>query len=327
MSCAVCNRAVNRNTDLKVYCAICKLVSHATCVNLTESDVEFLSENSSAFLCVKCANDKKIADRQTGINSSFAESQSSTPKIATKDKGSNKISNLNSNNITIDQIYNMLIELKTMLTKSDENVKNLSTDLTTRVTNLEELVSKITSISNENNDLKIKLDNMQIKMDKLECVLNKKCLEFRGLPNNDTVKNSPVESVKKLLDLGLGINNINEKEIIKDCWYNKKKNIIARFSDYSFVNTILKQKKLYRNNLNTKAIFDTAKSTNIYINELMSTNQKMLLYEAKELNKIKKLNYQFVWFSYGSVKMRTHENAKDHIKIECLNDLKKLLNE
>lgn len=57
MSCSECNKVVNRNTDLKVYCAICRLVFHAICVNLNESDVEFLNENNG-FFCNACVKEK-----------------------------------------------------------------------------------------------------------------------------------------------------------------------------------------------------------------------------------------------------------------------------
>lgn len=329
MPCSVCNKAINRNS-LKVCCVTCKLVFHALCLNLTESEVEFLSDKS-AFICEKCINAKKLADRQTGINASFSNNQLSTPTAnssSENDEPLHKTSFGNeSNKITIEEVHILFLELKSMLNKTDENVNKLSVDLTAKVTNLEKLVtSKMGEIINENNIMKTKLSDMQIKIDKLDYVLNKKCLEFRGLP--ESVTKSPIESVKKVLNLGLKIDNINnEQEIINECWLNKKKNIVVRFSDYSFVNKILKLKKSCRENLNTKTIFATAKSTNVYVNEIMSLNQKKLLYEAKEFNKKNELNYKFIWFSYGSVKMRKSETADDHIKIECLSDLKKLIND
>lgn len=344
MSCSVCFKTINRKSDLKVSCCTCHLLFHSVCVNLLEEDVAFHNEKNN-YICVVCVRIKKNADHTTGINTSLTN----TDEVLKSPKGSTtRIASMPQADVTIatkdcldlSDINATLKEFNLILQETRKTVSNLNMNITSQITKLESRFTSFESTVNlrfdelenryslklnslekkyevvlqENNILKSNLLKLRSSTDHLENFTKQAYLEFDGIPatNTSTARANIITIIQNGLNLSLS------DEQILDCVKIKTGKYLVQFSNIDNKQKILKRSKENRsNNLNSKTLFNTDGENKIYINECMSSNQKMLLYNAKKINRDKNLNYKYVWFSFGSVKMR----KKDGDVVVHINDI------
>ncbi|KAL3268772.1 hypothetical protein HHI36_007872 [Cryptolaemus montrouzieri] len=68
-TCPTCSKPLP-DKDLSLSCNSCMTSSHASCVNYTPSDIEFMKDNNGTFTCVICLTRFKLRSYSTSSNTS-----------------------------------------------------------------------------------------------------------------------------------------------------------------------------------------------------------------------------------------------------------------
>ncbi|KAL3287029.1 hypothetical protein HHI36_001515 [Cryptolaemus montrouzieri] len=68
-TCPMCSKPL-LDKDVSVSCNSCRTSFHASCVDYTPSDIEFMKDNSGTFTCAKCLTRSKLRSYSTASNTS-----------------------------------------------------------------------------------------------------------------------------------------------------------------------------------------------------------------------------------------------------------------
>ena len=171
-------------------------------------------------------------------------------------------------------------------------------------------------------------NNEELKVNELEQYDRRQNLIFEGVPQfqNENVTEI-ILSLASKLDVNLTANDISiaHRLPVKRPRLNSESNVTNRRHPGIIVRFISRQKRneMYSNRMQAKHISDfLVQGTNkLYVNENLTQRRKRLFWLAKQ--KVKELNYKFIWTSNGQIFIREDEKA-DSLPIRTEYDLDNL---
>ena len=160
------------------------------------------------------------------------------------------------------------------------------------------LHSKIASLEQENLDLKKRVEKLELSADNAEQYSRRNCLWISCVPeNNDEVTNNIVLDLATAIDADIKVEDIDRSHRLgkpksqdsSDVTPTRPRDIIVKFSTYRAM------QKVYKARARTKQ----RGYKGIFINEDLTKNRSLLLYEARRRFKSKQL--QGAWSSDGTI--------------------------
>lgn len=214
-----------------------------------------------------------------------------------------------------DKKFELLnIAINTIMSQNQE-IKNSVQDLTKQH---HELMSKITSIEQDNCDLKNRVETLENKLDYLENNTRSTCVEIRNLPKKSAEYECKQDLISITQNLGksLSLETDIQPSEIKDIYRSKTAAIVVDFTTThrkeSLISNYKKLNKSRRENkepqLNSEQLGFPGPPQAIFMSESLTSKAKRIFYVAREYVKNQKL--AAAWTSYGKVYIKTQEGAK-----------------
>lgn len=272
VKCSVCKVNI-ANKQLKIECSDCGGVSHANCVNLSKSDVEYILEEKQIWRCSSCSKSKR---ESMALETSLDEGKASMMEV---------ISMLNEAKEDRKRLENELGKsLNSCHEKIEENMKLIES----QTKRLEEYFNKTEQLTEENKSLKVRVNSLEEKIEDNEQYSRLNCVEIQGVPmeNNENI----IETVKKI---GMALDMPIKEEMVDACHRLRKRNdgkppaIIVKF-----VRRLDKQDMLHKRRVKrtlTTAQMGYPTTSPVYINESLTFLRAKIFAAAREIKKEKKL--------------------------------------
>ena len=178
------------------------------------------------------------------------------------------------------------------------------------------LHSKIASLEQENSNLKKRVEKLEISADNAEQYSRRNCLRISGVPeNNDEVTDNIVLDLATAIDADIKLEDIDRSHRLgkpksrdsSDDTPARPRDINIKFSTYRA------RQKVYK----ARALTKQRGYKGIFINEDLTKNRSLLLYEARRRFKSKQL--QGAWSSDGTILIKHFDNTV--VKITSVSQL------
>lgn len=312
--CGQCGIAVNRNNK-SISCCKCNLLFHINCIDIPSETVCEIQKGALLYCCNNCK-----------------QKTNNDVSIVQLNNDNNECNNLN------DKISDLICEVKKLKNKHHEvndSLKVNNTEINSVfekiLSGFDEIKKSLSVIAQHNEKISnLETQNLSLKSDNM--VLNKRLhyLERKYLSNYVELSNIPETKNENILDI---INKVHQhlevplsnNDIINAYRHKRKNNnrpstIVIKYSSEILRNKLLIANKL-KKSLNL-TILGFNQNTKIYVNELMTSLNKRLLYHVKVANK--KLKYKFVWCKNNSIFMRK-SNTSEIIKVSSMDSLNSII--
>ena len=178
------------------------------------------------------------------------------------------------------------------------------------------LHSKIASLEQENSDLKKRVEKLELSADNAEQYSRRNCLRISGVPgSNDEVTDNIVLDLTTATDADIKVEDIDRSHRLgnpksqesSDVTPTRPCDIIVKFSTYRA------RQKFYK----ARALTKQRNYKGIFINEDLTKNRSLFLYETRRRFKSKKL--QGAWSSNGTILIKHFDNIL--VKITSVSQL------
>lgn len=296
-NCGKCNGKLTAKSKM-IKCNICDTDYHHNCVNINEKLLVDHHSGNSIWLCDKCKS-KLILDE--------------TEKIACNVDCDDHMPSMAAVYKVVKEILEQQKSLNTSFIKFQEDMAKINNKVTLNEENI-----KLNMEKNADNSNKIRLVeeenlNLKVKLNDAEKVLNLNSLEITGIPEPNGKENLLVTI--RMLAMALGHNTFDTSML--DNYYrlrqpNNKSKIILKFVRKSDRDDFLQCRKIKRDfstAMLDKSLSSLVKQHNIiYINEILTQENKKLLKLSKEYKK--KHNIKFLWIKNGNIYMRRSEDSQ-----------------
>lgn len=322
----ICNVKVERN-DLKVRCSDCLKYFHAKCINIGQSDIDYMASNNKSFTCKSCSTKRR---KSIHLNPSGTTSKSLNPASST---------NISIANITALSTQSSASDTVTVINGNETEITNQL--LYKELSNLKSMVSNVLS---ELNTMRQEKDLMSKRIVILENKVNlyeqerkRNFIDIIGIP--DIQPNSAREKLFTLINIGLD-EQIRDDEI-EFCYVKQTKNtfsqilsdnnsaskitsniLCVKFSSFAAKERIMKKKSTCKNKLNAAIFGDKCGGNNIFINDTLTAYMRSLLTETRKMKL--QHQYKYLWVRNSSIYIRKNEGDKA-IKIKNFDDLDKII--
>lgn len=300
-----CGRKVERS-ETKIKCGDCNIYFHTSCVNLNDTDVDFMLKSKTIFRCDKCSvlRRKSISVSATFNGNNIPSNANITP--------AEKSVNPSSNEISLQDVYAEILQLK-----------QLNCDALLLINSLQEDKKKLQS----------RIDSLERTVNFLQNSRKRKYIEIVGVPE---VNNSnAIESVIKICSEALDINV--KKEDVDLCFVKKIKSnsssktstsvnnqnnyiniVCAKFKSMATKQNIMNKRIANKKKFNAGIFAKELARNKIFINDSLSPYTRSLL---KAANEFKTSNhYKYLWIRNSTILMRKLEGGPV-IKINSFEDL------
>lgn len=287
MSCTICNIKINRSADKLICVGKCRGTFHPHCVKIKEAQLVDMRLNGQI-------------DKWTCVNCSTA----------------------NSKKYSIDDIYIILQDLKSENINLVSSIQEIHNKFDQQAEVLNQLISKISTLEDENNKLREENCDLKLQMDDQEQYTRRNCLEIHGLPEVNG-ENITAEVIKIGRAIGINISS----DMIDNCHRlgRKGKNgntsairgVIVKFLRNFDKEHFLKNRKVKRALSSSELGFDV--SHTVYVNENLTQYRRSLMASVRKIRRDYKLSY--VWTKNGNIFVRERENSQI-INIKSEKDIK-----
>lgn len=300
--CKLCAKNITTKQQ-KIECRECKFWFHGNCVNLSADDISFLVGQNEVWRCDTCSVERRKSMRAE------SELSKSDPKITDVIELLQEMRVENK-----EQIKRLEADIGKSVETCHEKIDELTNTIQKHNETLKAFEDKFNEALQENSNLKIKVNDLEMRLDDMEQYSRSNTLEINGIVETE---NENVIDVVIAVGNGLGYPITND--MIDACHRvgqrepegRKRKNprgIIVKFTRRSVKEDLLKQRRVKRN-FNTKDIGISDRPAEvIYMNDSLTQRRRKILNEAKILKKEK--GFQFLWVRNGKILLRTEEGAK-----------------
>lgn len=305
-NCGKCLKPIRAIASIPaVTCMECNVQFHGRCVNLTNEDITFLSEQDQGWRCEPCS--------QTRRKSMKLESAS---------------------NVTYEDIFKMFREIKDDFNRVEKHLGS-SLDLChTEIAETKQLLSqqkeemtawmkKVEDLATENVSLRKRVAELEARQDETDQYSRRNTLEIQGIPyqkNEDVV--GIVKMVGRALDYPIDDMKIDACHRLRSRDASgKPPGIIVRMVRRIDAEGLL-QKRRVKRNLSTHDLGMTESLAQVvYVNESLSPARRRLLAAARQVKRDKA--YTYLWIRAGKIFLR--KNQGDPVKVlTAMDDLNKL---
>lgn len=231
---------------------------------------------------------------------------------------------------TFSKQQNKLFEdLKSSIQSIREQNVSLQKSVDMMSSKYDEFLSRISDLESERKQDKIKISQLEQKIESMERKSKVTGIEIRNIPKKSgETKESLSESVKglgKVLKIDLG--NLDIRDVYRINSKDGSNPIIAEFSSAIIKEKIISNVKTFNKSkpknekLNTSHLNYTGPNKPLFVSETLTQNTQKLFYLARHFQK--NFGYAFCWTSRGIVYLRKEEKSSQ-IKITTEEDLENL---
>lgn len=305
--CATCSSGINKQKPGISCAGRCKKAFHASCVKIPIEFLKLMDVPGHSWRCGDCADNSANI-----LNEDIPTTSGSNDLICIMKSIQDDLKNLNSK-------YDTLLESVTFCSDKLTNFENALTKLDGRVSTIEKIAKENMSMRN---DIKL-LSN---RVDQFEQYTRVNNLEIQGVPEK-TGENvyTIIETIGNTVGCKITRNDVDIAHRVSHMSPNNKtpKAIIVRFISRLRRDNFLAAAKNFRKTTNRKdpGIAVENISNKLFVNEHLTSKNKILLAKAK--NTAKDKEFKYVWTKYGRVFMRRNDTSAI-FKVNCETDLEKL---
>lgn len=304
--CASCLSLISRQKPSVSCHGRCKKSFHVSCAKIPTEFLKLLDIPGHSWRCQDC---KDIPDSYDSDN---------TPSSLDQDSLS-IMKSIKSDLTSLNSKYDALMEAITFCSGKMSDFENT-------LSKMEERVSGIEKLTKENALLKNDIKSISDRVNQLEQYTRINNIEIQGV-NEKSGENvyTILETIGDTIGCQVTRNDVDIAHRVSRLSSEDKrpKPIIARFISRLKRDAFLAAAKNYRRSLNKQepgiAIENVSKS--LYVNEHLTTKNKILLGKAKTTARDKQFKY--VWTRNGHVYMRRNDTS-GVFKVNCEADLGKL---
>lgn len=273
--CTVCNEQLASNGDY-ISCSNCKSTLHFQCASVTKATWKAKSAQlKSTWLCTDCRKPRKESDNQT-----------------TED---------------VSQMTSVLKEIKLELLNLNKKLNSLTESVNSSEKKIEDTLSIVTKLREENQALKTENTFLKSKISKLEQYTRSNNIIISNIPvTKDENVNDIVCNVAKIAGIQIEERDIDICHRLQKFPKQKFPNIVARFCRRTVKFNLLKNARgneFTHENLGFSA---SGSNNRFYINEHLTSENGRLLAAAKSL---RSEGFQFVWYRNGYVYVREKDGS------------------
>lgn len=287
MSCqfAGCKKKIKSNT-LSVDCVDCSGRFHASCVDLTQQDIDFLSQDNKSWRCSEC----QAVRRKSMALQSAAEGGSVTIAdviaILNEMRDDNKKMEVNLGS-SIDSCHDKIDDVMKKMMEQDKLLK--------------ECYTKIDTFENEIADLKKKNCELESRLIDTEQYSRVNNVEIQGIPQSASEDvHEIVKSVGAALEVPITETDIDVCHRLGKPTDGRTPAIIVRFSRRVVKEELLRRRKIKRD-FSTRHL-NLPTDIPIYINEALCPARRRVFAAAREAKKT--LGYKYLWIKGGKILIR-----------------------
>ncbi|XP_075990156.1 uncharacterized protein LOC142985795 [Anticarsia gemmatalis] len=244
---------------------------------------------------------------------------------------------------SLSEIKAMFIELKAQHDNKYELLNNaLMTIITqnqdiqktvvTLTNNHKELLTKITSLEQENKEQKQLISTLEIKLDFIEKSTRSSTLEVRNIPKQDNESKQTLVGVIKHISSKLchGQDTPIRESDTRDIYRSKSATIVVTFNSTLHMESLITQLKTYNKNkrehkessLNTGDLQLSGPSRPIFLSEYLTSKARRIFYVAREHVKNRKL--VAAWTVHRKIYIKKCEDSMP-VRINEESDLSKIM--
>ncbi|KAJ2944927.1 hypothetical protein O0L34_g1822 [Tuta absoluta] len=331
MECSKC--AKNLKTEETLKCAGCRKSFHHTCVDVNETDFKkILPMNKPKWKCMPCkgfVNKSPLIEQPTG-----SVQTPSIMNIELKPLMDHFDEQFNSLNTALQSLRTDFFEELQKLTQTVNSWGTRIADLETRV---DSLSTSVTSLNEERNSLRSEVSDLQKQLNDAEQRSRRCNLEIQNIPECRTENLiHMVETLGTVLGVPITADRIRDvHRVAHNSKSDRPKNIIVQLTSKRLRDDVISAARTRRGltlgqfrkaaGTGTGGSYANAgandSSADIYINEHLTLNNKLLFSKAREIATEK--NYMYKWVKNGTLLFRKNDQSKV-IAVQSEKDLTKL---
>lgn len=286
--CTICKSVVQR-TKAEVQCDKCKQIYHDTCTGLKSSDFELVRTGKLAWKCGGCTGKAK----ENTTEDQFQELLKIVSSI--KEEQKSLIIAVNSNGDFLSAQQNTIAELSGKI---------------------ENLVNRLENSERENNSLKLKVSELERRVNHLDQDRRRNIAEINGIPFK---KGESPDTL--VIQVGRAIGMEIRPEDIDYCHRQRPKpstednprppGIVVKFVRQHFKDELIRLKRVKRDLTTRHLGWDDSTAYSVYVNESLTAYNRHLYHMARKLKIEKKV--EFLWVNKGRILIRKEKGSQVHV--------------
>jgi hypothetical protein len=345
-TCKECSNTVTPILRPGIGCSKCQNFYHFNCAKLLDQDINYIESNPVGWLCSKCnkpykrdsiipATPLKVSSGNSPAPGTSKEISQKTGKILRKPVESKKQSKnaatppASSTNLIINKPPGRKLSQKpTGKLKSAPSPKSSFTENTAEYSNFDKIATEIENLNQQLKILQGKIDELQLnigskelRIDELERQGISKKIEIQGL--SCEAATNPLLILKRIgeeIDYRLVPNDLVDAYILTS--KDKRVRLIAEFASVIKKEAFIRAGRVFKRK--GGKLTEECNGSRVFINQLLTTKQKTLLYNTKEF--AKNNNFNFVWVHRAQILLKKEESSIP-IYISSTEDLDSILNQ
>lgn len=323
--CPKCQQKIGK-TGWRVECYECKKWFHFKCTNLKKEDVQGQKNKNFKWICGTCERSQSLE------SSEFSSSEDSDIIVMPEDRRSSLFykskKSLNRQSTNANENSKKAPRTKEMLLHITKKIEEIEASLQYNNKLVEDLRTTVKDLSTENRKLRKEQERLSDRVIQLETeiiqVQNKRLDEDRqqnliimGLSKEDKTIKKDFQALIKALNV-----QVNEDQVLIRMLPSEKpiKPIMVKFRSKEIRDKVLQKRKDLRDKDSNQLGLD-GETRNIFINEDLSKETKLLFNKAREL---KKVGYKYVWCRDGSVFCRVADGSAK-VRLKLITQVEKLI--
>lgn len=306
-TCASCN---SQHTEGPI-CSICKRHYDYQCSGITENGYRKLGDRKNHWRCLKC----KASPSPSPIATS--------PQPVQMDKIQEQLSKIMLDLAPLASLVSDVKEIKNEITGLKESIEmahELIGNFSGMVKTLEARINQIEKVANEVPQLRSEVDRLNRELQEKDQWARANNVEIRGVPQKKTENLYDLaQKISTLCHFSIRKEDINYIARIPTRAANTEKPIVicfnSRYTKEEFVASYRQCKHLNLSQLGFSS------NANFYVNDHLTTANKILLSKARALAKEK--NFQYIWVKHCKIMARRSDTSPVFF-IKCEKDLLKI---
>ncbi|KAL3273817.1 hypothetical protein HHI36_015245 [Cryptolaemus montrouzieri] len=201
-TCPICSKPL-LDKDVFLSCNSCRTSFHASCVDYTPSDIEFMKDNSGTFTCAKCLTRSKLRSYSTASNTS--EQFPST--VSPQDEP-----------MSVRHFSQLMTKMSAMadsLASITVHQRDLSADIAEIKTTQSKLVDEICGCSALLGEQSTKLMEHRVKIDQHNDTIQLLETQHNALSTEVTSLGSEINSIQEMIHFNSSSDIVSSSEIIE----------------------------------------------------------------------------------------------------------------
>lgn len=297
--CELCTSGITGKSPGLQCSGPCLKFYHAKCVDISKADISRFSMPGVSWSCRLCRGNEGKKRHSVVI----------TPEEDDLDPPTNSLDVLKEIRMDVKMLNNKYESLLASVNFCSDKV----TAFESTVAKLNDKVSIIEKLSKENLELKSVINDLNIRLELVEQQSRTNNVEIQGVP--EKANENLLYIIKSIGDkIGCPTDTTEIDTIYRVAHRepsNRPKPIIVKLLSKQKRDAILAAAKLTRrspDNISTRGLEIENISKELYINEHLTSKNKLLLKKSKEMARTK--NYKYIWVRNGTVFARKDDRSR-----------------